>query len=368
MHKRLLLLGAALVLTSFTSSGSAALATTLERGNFSQWSEDRVKKRQELRRERVRTQSESSDGGFFGSLFRFQRRRWIGDRPAGSGSAAPAKPEFYNYQPVALVALKDERLEGEVSENSYSRWVFDTLRLGSEPRMRAEAADRKAILAFYKQRKFEPVWVGEYGLNLRAKRLIDALSRAHEDGLMVSRYLPHTLSSFRDIPEDLFDDPRTVAQLEVGLTAKALKFARHASGGQVDPNKIGRSFDLSPPRIDPARALVALAGTLHPEEYLDALHPTHPVYLKLKARLARERGVTGDDQSEPISAEGGTIRYGRQDPRVPLIRARLQALGFLEEKGESNELGYQVTSSDADAAETPDPYVLDRALTDAVKA
>ncbi|MCP5082528.1 MAG: L,D-transpeptidase family protein [Alphaproteobacteria bacterium] len=368
MQKRLLLLGAALVLTSFTSNGSAVFATTLERGNFSQWSENRVKKRQELRRERVRTNTQSNDSGFFGSLFRFQRRRWSGDRPSGSGSAAPAKPEFYNYQPVALVALKDERLTGEVSENSYSRWVFDTLRVGSKPRMRAEAGDRKAILAFYKQRKFEPVWVGEFGLNMRAKRLIDALSRAHEDGLMVSRYLPHTLTSFRDIPEELFDDPRTVAELEVGLTAKALKFARHASGGQVDPNKIGRSFDLAPPKVAPAKALEALAGTLHPEEYLDALHPTHPVYLKLKARLARERGVTGDDQPEPISSEGGTIRYGRQDPRVPLIRARLQTLGFLQEKAESNELGYALNSGDTEAAETPDPYLFDQALSDAVRA
>lgn len=374
MQKRLLLLGAALVLTSFTTTGSTVLATTLERGNFSEWSENRVKKRQELRRERVRTRSQVNDGGFFGSLFRFQRRRWSGDRPDSAFASAPAKPEFYTYQAAPLVALSDKRLEGEVADNSYARWVFDTLRVGSKPRMRAQAEERKAILAFYKERKFEPLWVGEYGLNTRAKRLIDALSRAHEEGLTVSRYLPHVLASFRDIPEELFDDPRTVAELEVGLTAKAVKFARHASGGQVDPNKIGRSFDLSPPRVAPAKALEALARTLHPEEYLDALHPTHPVYLKLKARLARERGATSEGQPEPISTEGGTIRYGRQDPRVPMIRARLESLGFLEAKVESNELGYELNSDDASSSEDTsteqqdDPYFFDRALSDAVRA
>ncbi len=369
MRKRLLLLGAALVLTSYTTTGSTVLATTLERGNFSQWSENRVKKRQELRRERVRTRQDVNDGGFFGSLFRFQRRRWSGERPAEGLASAPPKPEFFTYQAAPLVALSDKRLEGEISENSYARWVFDTLRVGSKPRMRAQAEERKAILAFYKQRKFEPLWVGEYGLNTRAMRLIDALSRAHEEGLTVSRYLPHVLASFRDIPEDLFDDPRAVAELEVGLTAKAVKFARHASGGQVDPNKIGRSFDLKPPRVAPAKALEALARTLHPEEYLDALHPTHPVYLKLKARLARERGAVGADQPEPISTEGGTIRFGRQDPRVPLIRARLETLGFLEAKGESNELGYELNSAEAATDDAPDdPYFFGRALSDAVRA
>ncbi len=366
MRKNLLLLGAALVLTSLSSTGSTVHATTLERGNFSQWSENRTKKRQELRRERIRTQPSANDNGFFGSLFRFQRRRWTDDRPVRA--AEPPKPEFFTYQAAALVPLKDERLTGEISENSYSRWVFDTLRVGSQPRMRAEATDRKAILAFYKQRNFEPLWVGEYGLNVRAKRLIDALSRAHEEGLMVSRYLPHVLASFQDIPDELFDDPRTVAELEVGLTAKALKFARHASGGQVDPNKIGRSFDLSPPRVEPAKALESLARTLHPEEYLDALHPTHPVYMKLKARLARERGVTGEGEPEPISSEGGTIRLGRLDPRVPLIRARLQKLGFLEEKGEANELGYDLNSDNPNTSEAPDPYLFDKALTKAVRA
>lgn len=365
VRKHLLLLGTALVFSSFSLTSVPTLATTLERGNFSQWTEERVKKRRELRRERVRTQPGASDGGFFGNLFRIQRRRWNEDRPART--AAPAKPEFFNYQPAALLPLSDSRLTGEISENSYSRWVFDTLRVGSKPRMRAESADRKAILAFYEQRKFEPLWVGEYGLNLRAKRLIDALSRAHEDGFTVSNYLPHVLSSFKDIPEDMFDDPRTVAELEVGLTAKALKFARHASGGQVDPNKIGRSFDLTPPRVKPAQALEAFARTLRPEEYLDSLHPTHPVYLKLKARLARERGVGTEQDVEPISVEGGTIRYGRADPRVPLIRARLQKLGFLEEKADGNELGYDLNAQDADAADKPDPYLFDKELSRAVK-
>lgn len=362
MRKQLLLLGTALVLSTFSLTSVPTLATTLERGNFSQWSEQRVKKREQLRRERVRTQPSIEDGGFFGSLFRFQRRRWTGDEPAPA--AEPVKPEFYTYQPADLLPLSDVRLTGELSENTYSRWVFDTLRVGSEPRMRAEAGDRTAILAFYKQRKFEPLWVGEYGLNIRAKRLIDALSRSHENGLTVSNYLPHVLSSFQHIPEEMFDDPRTVAELEVGLTAKALKFARHASGGQVDPNKIGRSFDLTPPRVQPAKALEALARTLHPEEYLDALHPTHPVYVKLKARLARERGVGQEGDAEPISAEGGTIRFGRADPRVPLIRARLQKLGFLEERAESDAL----TSQDESAAEAPDPYILDQALSEAVRA
>ncbi len=349
MQKFKLFLGAALVATSWSASTVASSATTLERGNFSAYKVKRKWERNELRDGHTRQRVRENGNGFFDSLFRFQRRRWFDD-----GSVLPVqsnpKPEFYTYKPEPEVALKSASLKGEVSEMPYARWVFDTLREGSEPTLRTQPAEKKAIMAFYKERKFEPLWVGEYGLNLRSKRLIDALSKAADDGLMVSNYLPPVLVSFNDISEDLFEDPEAVADLELGLTTMALKFARHASGGQVQPNKIGRSFDLKPPTESPSVILAELSGTLHPEEYLDNLHPTHPLYVKMKEMLAKERDTDDGTRPEPIP-RGGIIRLGSINHRVPMIRTRMKKMGFYYDAG------------DADA----DPYVFDEAMMDAVK-
>ncbi|NNF77100.1 MAG: hypothetical protein HKN05_03635, partial [Rhizobiales bacterium] len=89
------------------------------------------------------------------------------------------EPEFLTYEPSPLTSIHNPKIAGDLGESSYSRWVFDTLRIKSKPVLWAEKEDRKAILAFYSKRKFEPVWIGNTGLNDRAIRLLELLSQAH---------------------------------------------------------------------------------------------------------------------------------------------------------------------------------------------
>ncbi|NNF77422.1 MAG: L,D-transpeptidase family protein [Rhizobiales bacterium] len=188
-------------------------------------------------------------------------------------------------------------------------------------------------------------------MNDRAIRLLELLSQAHEHGLDVSHYLPAVLNSFDTIPDNIFDNPLLTANLEVGLTISALKFARHASGGQVEPNKIGRSYDLSPPTVERSAALRQMAATDRPDNYVNSLHPTHPTYLALKAELSVDR------PDETLRIPGGrSLNYRHTDPRVPLIRARMVRLGLLD-----SPKGRQSTRS------SHDPDYFDKKLSKALE-
>ncbi|MEM8685968.1 MAG: L,D-transpeptidase family protein [Pseudomonadota bacterium] len=238
------------------------------------------------------------------------------------------EPEFHTYQPEPLVSIHDHDLKvlGGLAESSYSRWIFDTLRSKSKPVLKTQKADRKAILDFYSNRRFAPHWISSSGLTVPAVRLMQVLGEANQHGFEAARYIPIGLTRFDKIPEELFDDPAKVAKLEIAITIAALRYARHASGGQVDPNKIGRSYDLSPPTVGRTQALIQMTGTARPDRYLAGLHPSHPTYAALKAELVEDHR----SQVTQIPA-GRSVSYGQTDQRVPLMRARLVRLGFLKQ-------------------------------------
>ena len=75
-----LFLGAAIMASGWSVLSVESSATTLERGNFSAYKVKRKRERRELRdghtRQRIR---DDRGGGFFDSLFKFQRRRWFDD-------------------------------------------------------------------------------------------------------------------------------------------------------------------------------------------------------------------------------------------------------------------------------------------------
>ena len=262
------------------------------------------------------------------------------------------EPEFHTYRPETLVSIHDRGLKGTLADSSYSRWIFDTLRQRTSPPLQTQKADRKAILAFYAKRGFAPHWIESSGLTQPALRLMKVLGEADLHGLEAAHYRPAGLTRLDSTPNELFDNPAQAAKLEIAITIAALKYARHASGGQVNPNKIGRSYDLAPPTIERMQALSQITGTNRPDSYLEGLHPNHPAYATFKAELVEDRG----SRLSPIPA-GRSASLGQTDPRVPLIRTHLVQLGFLTEtKGRQSSR----------ASQSPDYF--DKKLYDAVKA
>src|SRR4029079_5449200 len=113
-------------------------------------------------------------------------------------------------------------------------------------------------------------------------------------------YLPPVLGAFTDSPTLFKGDMVRLARLDLRLTAAALKYARHISGGRLIPNRLTKYNDIAPETVNPAAAAKVLAWSPFPLEYLKSLEPTHPAFALLKAELAKKRALLHVVESEAI--------------------------------------------------------------------
>ncbi len=257
-----------------------------------------------------------------------------GDRsPQRIISLPPEKPKIYTYPAPKTISLTAPGLGGNPTSEMATR-IFDVLRSGKAG-LSILPEHRKAIIAFYKARNFEPIWVRTGGIRERAFDVVALLAAAPKEGLPEEIYrLPAVWEVSGDL-QAVQGDKERLSRLEVQLTAMALRYARHASGGMIDPNKLSAYHDLHPPRVSITKALEKLATSNAPAAWLKSLLPSHPAYAALKRELERLSAGPKQPPLPPI-ATGGVIHPGDEDERIPLIRRYLQRTGLLK-KAETAE-------------------------------
>ena len=259
------------------------------------------------------------------------------DLPRGQNiepEAPPAKaPVIYTYRADPLVNLAAADLERPAGKPLWGfgrqapQVIFETLKSGTAG-VRVTEQQRADIVAFYRERDFTPVWTSAGDGFARARDLLAGLAEADTHGLVATDYLPSDLGGFSGDIGELAGDRERLARLELALTAAALRYAMHASGGRLVPNRISVFHDLTPPTVEGREALARLAAEPSPAAYLASLHPVHPAYEAFRRELADLRSRTDRDEA-PI-ADGPAIKPGRSDARLPAIRDRLAKLGHLQ--------------------------------------
>ncbi|MGI9372436.1 MAG: L,D-transpeptidase family protein [Hyphomicrobiales bacterium] len=347
MKIRSVVFGILISSTSLCVAPQLALAEGRDDDN-SKWErkQERTQKRERVKsssqeQRRTRRAARRSSPSFFEQIFgntRSRRSARRTDPRFRQGGQAPrgviktgALPTFNAYQPDPKVAVSKSGLKGDVSGGRIPHAIFAELSTPKEPVLRVLREEREAIIAFYKERKFEPAWVnaGE-GLSEPGKRVLDVLSKADGEGLDAKAYLPTSMVDFDEDIASRKDDPDALARLDVELTVKALTFARHAYSGHIKPKRLSSTLDVTPEAIAPDKILAALMKTGHPEEFLDELHPKHPVYVQMRDELKRISGTGTKTVSLPKVPDGPSIRFGQTDDRVPLLRQHLEHLGYLK--------------------------------------
>ena len=187
--------------------------------------------------------------------------------------------------------------------------------------IRASELVRKAVLEHYKLTGFKPLWTTEGNINARGLALLGVLAKADREGLEPLRYKPSVLDAFDGAVAQLDGDGLGLAQFDVGLTAAAVTYAQHMSGGAYEPERTSAYYDVKTERVDAAFAVKTLANTPFPAEYLNHLAPTHAAYAQMKAELAKLASATPSDQ--PAFPDGKRVRIGQKDPRIAVLRERL---------------------------------------------
>ena len=234
--------------------------------------------------------------------------------PASAPVASLPGPDPLAYAPASA---DTPLLDAATLQHALEAWV------GPEPlrglkSIPAAVADEKrydaraAVRDFYAARGYAPLWVVDGAFDAPARSALARIDHAAEDGL--------DLRAVQVSPPQ-GGDAAALAASELSLTEAVVDYARQASGGRVDPARIGASVAVKPDVVGPARALAALRDAADAGEALRGFNPPHRGYLLLRAKLAEMRRGADMADRGPIPA-GPALKPGMKDARVPLVRAR----------------------------------------------
>lgn len=232
--------------------------------------------------------------------------------PASAATATPAAAAA-PAQAVTTGAITDQ-----VSGNPVL--AAAARKLAEKPfASRSHGDDAAALAAFYATRS-EPLWIKDGAFSTNAAAMIEEIKKAVDWGLEDNAF---------DIPElsaGAASDVQGEAEARLSLTA--LKYARHARGGRVNPLSVSNIWDMKPPVKDPKDVLTALASAPNAADYLTSLHPKHPQFEKLRQALLKARGpqdeVKIDEALKVKLPAKGTLKPGAEHADVALLRKRLK--------------------------------------------
>jgi murein L,D-transpeptidase YcbB/YkuD len=188
--------------------------------------------------------------------------------------------------------------------------------LAGRPSSQASAVPQ-AVAEFYAQRQWQPVWD-----DARYRALLAALADTYTDGLNPEDYF---LSRLQNFPRD--NDAR--AERDMLATHAYLLALAHLFHGKVDPQKLDSHWNFDARQFDPEHGLAQARQAVERGDIAGIFaraRPSAPQYDQLRAALKRLRAMAPGWVTLPA---GLTLKPGASDARTPLLRQRLQQIGFL---------------------------------------
>ncbi|MBL8905199.1 MAG: L,D-transpeptidase family protein [Rhizobiales bacterium] len=182
---------------------------------------------------------------------------------------------------------------------------------------------RPALKAHYVDNGGTIYWVGTG----RMTPFIQRLERAADDGLNPADYPIETLTDVRDAIDPA--DPQSAARAELYFSSFFVAYAADLKIGRVIPQKVDPRLFRSRKTIDVLRVLTDLNKYREPSKFLASFEPKNPQYQALKKMLKLYHAVDESGGWGTVDP-GGMLKPGAKDPRVPRIRALLQATGDYE--------------------------------------
>lgn len=178
---------------------------------------------------------------------------------------------------------------------------------------------------FYQEREYRAAWSNFDSF----QEAVYAIESSYLEGLLPSDYHADILVKVADRIINLSSedelDYRWVAEFDILLTDAIFLYAFHLYNGKIDPHSIDLNWNFGykdfPPDA-PERLSIAIKERSITER-LNGLRPNFQEYSSMKQELAFYREISINGGWGTIE-EGGKIDPGDSDPRIPLIRKRLQ--------------------------------------------
>ncbi len=145
------------------------------------------------------------------------------------------------------------------------------------------------------------------------------LDGAGDHGLDAAAYVPAGLD--QRLAER---DPLPRAEGQRMLVASVLRYAQAVRAGRLAPNNFSKDWSLRPAPYNATADLRAALSQNQLAAWLDGLEPPYAGYATLQQGLTAYRRIAAAG-GWPVVPAGPALKEGVQDPRVPLLRARLTA-------------------------------------------
>ncbi len=200
------------------------------------------------------------------------------------------------------------------------------------------AAPREALLStsllstLYTQANFEPQWVPA-----QVNNLLNALEQLRDDGLNPADY---HFSALRELNQNSSKSFSDRARLDL-LASDGLALAiTHLYAGKVDPRSLDPNWNFNSKPVTDAAVLEAVKHALSTGNIageLDAARPGNAMYGRGREFLKSYRQIAARG-GWPHIANGPALKPGMTDSRVPALRARLAAEGFIKDGTDTSTL------------------------------
>ena len=176
---------------------------------------------------------------------------------------------------------------------------------------------------FYSQRRFQPLWFNDTGMNERAQLLLTTLKAADTQGLNPEDY---NLCFFeRHCDEELAAQRVWV---ELLLTKSLMLYIEHMLVGRLSPKDMNLNWHIDKPTVDTLAWLQRIVGADDFAAALDSLQPPHEGYRRLHIALLKYMAMKSAG-GWPAIGNDGILQIWDSDEQVQLLRRRLQAEGDL---------------------------------------
>jgi murein L,D-transpeptidase YcbB/YkuD len=179
------------------------------------------------------------------------------------------------------------------------------------------------VARYYESQQFRPQWRDP----ARLSQLVDSILELVNDGLDPNDYHFEALDGYRAelrAAKTLPDGEQ--AALEVLATDAMMLGLYHLYLGKVNPEKLSSQWNFASKPIDVERGFEAITQALASgkiRETFERARPQHVWYQRGRERLKEYRGLAAVG-GWPMVPDGPTLKAGMSDPRVPVLRDRLQ--------------------------------------------
>jgi murein L,D-transpeptidase YcbB/YkuD len=185
-------------------------------------------------------------------------------------------------------------------------------------------AARRLLPELYSRRHFTLAWQDQR----KREELIGILRHIDEEGLNPADYLLSSLLEYQAQENKLTDADRV--DFDILLTESLVRLGYHLRFGKVDPKNLDSNWNLnrSLENEDPATLIQAAIDSGSLKAFIDREIPRQDFYLRYKEALADYRHIK-EQGGWPEVPPGPALKPGMQDPRIAILKQRLQIEAYL---------------------------------------